>query len=217
MIGWHVFRTLSSHTSDCIVLGRASPCPGTAWIASSSIECYFVALISWYSTILHTIFTVIYCHCTHFTSKSATSCGCNSTTIVQMPKVNHQPITWVWCCTCPGTPTSQGWWRPECSSTEGPWRSQRSSTPKVNFWGSETVHEANHIHKESQANHFRWEVLESWWNLETCDSGTASSEGISRCSCRYTISVSVAEWSISQNRSGNPRSCQCLFYFHLLD
>jgi len=60
----HVFRTLSSHASDCILLGRTSHCPGTPRIASSLTECYFVALFSCYSTTHHTIFTVIY-FCLH--------------------------------------------------------------------------------------------------------------------------------------------------------
>jgi len=60
----HVFRTLSRHPSDCILLGHPGLFPGTRRIASSSTECYFVALCFPYSTIHHTIFTVIY-FCLH--------------------------------------------------------------------------------------------------------------------------------------------------------
>jgi hypothetical protein len=37
--------------------------------------------------------------------------------------------------------------RPECSSTKGQWRSQWSSTPTGDFWGSKTVHESDFIPK----------------------------------------------------------------------
>jgi len=57
----------------------------------------------------------------------------HSTTTAQTPTVNHQHITQVWCYTRPGLPISPGWWRPECSSTTGRWRSQRSSTPMATF------------------------------------------------------------------------------------
>ena len=60
----HVFRTLSRHAPDCILLGRVSLFPRTAQIASSSTECYFVVLFSHYSTKLHTIFFLIY-FCLH--------------------------------------------------------------------------------------------------------------------------------------------------------
>jgi len=37
--------------------------------------------------------------------------------------------------------------------------------------------------------------------------------GISRCTCRYTICVSIAQWSISQNGSTNMRSCKSWILF----
>ena len=60
----HVFRTLSRHTSDCILQGCASHFHSTPRIASSSTDCYLVALFSRYSTKHHTIFTLIY-FCLH--------------------------------------------------------------------------------------------------------------------------------------------------------
>ena len=54
-----VFRTLSRHALNCILLGRASRFPGTTRIASSSTACYFVALFSRYSIKLPTVFTLI--------------------------------------------------------------------------------------------------------------------------------------------------------------
>jgi hypothetical protein len=60
----HIFRNLSRHASDCIRLGRASQFQGTPQIASSSTECYFVALFCRYSTTHYTIFTLIY-FCLH--------------------------------------------------------------------------------------------------------------------------------------------------------
>jgi len=60
MICQHVIGTISIHTSDCILLGRASHYPGMPHSPSSSTDCYFVALLSRYSTKLHTIFTLIY-------------------------------------------------------------------------------------------------------------------------------------------------------------
>jgi len=158
-----------------------------------------------------------YCYFTHFTGISATSGRGHSTTIAQTPKVNHQHIMRVWHSSRPGAPTSQGWWRSECSSTKGQWRSQCSLTPKGNFCGSETAHAGNRIHKDSLANHFRWKVLDGWRSLETRDWSTGSSAVISRCSCWYTICVSIAWWSISYNQSANPRSCKCLFRLLLPD
>jgi len=60
-----IFRTLSRHALDCILLHQASLFPGTPPIASSSTKCYFVALFSRYSPKHHTIFTLIY-FCLHF-------------------------------------------------------------------------------------------------------------------------------------------------------
>jgi len=151
----------------------------------------------------------------HFASNSATSGWGHSTTIAQMPKVNHQHITQVWCCT--GAPTSQGWWWPECSSTQGRWRSQQSSTPKGDFCGSVTVHRRNHIHKDSLADQFQWEVLDGWQSLETRDWNPGWSAGISRFSCCFTPCASIARRSISQNWSTNATSCTwllCLLLLH---
>jgi len=157
-----------------------------------------------------------HCHCMHFTSKSATSGQGHCTTIAQVPKVNHQHIRQVWCCSRPGAPTCEGWWWLGCSSTKGWRRSQRSSTLNGDFCGSQTIHGGNRIHKDSLANHFRWEVLDRWRSSETRDWSSRSSMSIRRCSFWYTICVSIARWSISENRSPNPRSCKCLFWFLLI-
>jgi len=138
-----------------------------------------------------------YCHCTHFTSKSVASCQGHGTTIAQAPKVNHQHTTQVWCCTRPGAPTSQDWWRPEYSSTKGWRRSQRSSTPNGNFWGSKTIHGGNRIHKDSLANRFWWQVLDGRQSLKTWDWSAGLSASISRCCSWCTIWLSIAWWSIS--------------------
>ena len=63
-----VFRTLSRHASNCILLGHASLFPDTSRIASSLTACYFVPLFSRDSIKLPTVFTLI-CFCLH----SATS------------------------------------------------------------------------------------------------------------------------------------------------
>jgi len=76
------------------------------------------------------------------------------------------------------------------------------------------VHGGNHIHKESLANNIRWQVLDDWRSLETGDWSPGSSAGISRCTWRYTICVSIARWSISQNRSANTRSCMSWIVFN---
>jgi len=123
----------------------------------------------------------------------------------------------VWHCTCAGTAGFQGWWRPWCSSTQGRWRSQCSSTPQGYLWGSKTVHGGNRIYKDSMAKHFRWEVLDGWRSLATSHWSLGSTAGIRRCSCRYTISVSIAQWSIFQNWSGCPRTWKCLLCLLLLD
>jgi len=136
-----------------------------------------------------------YSRCPHSTAKSTIPSHGHTTTIAQTPKVNHQHITWAWRCT--SHPASQGLWRPECGSTIGQWRSQRSSTPKGYFWLSKMVHGGNCIHKEFLANHNGWEVLDGWWNLETSHWSPGPSAGIGRCSCRCTICVSIARWSIS--------------------
>jgi len=68
----HIFQTHSGHASDCILLGRPSHFPGTPWIASSSTECYFIALFSHYSTKHHTVFTLTY-FCRHFPTSSSSN------------------------------------------------------------------------------------------------------------------------------------------------
>jgi len=60
MIHQVVLWTHSTHASDCILLGRQSLCPDMPRIASFSTECFFVTLVSCYSTKLHTIFTLIF-------------------------------------------------------------------------------------------------------------------------------------------------------------
>jgi len=132
-----------------------------------------------------------------------------------MPKVNHPHSMWVWCCPRPDNPASQGWWRPEWSSTKGQWRLQQSWTPNGYFWGSETILGGNHIHKDSLADHIWWEVLDGWQSLETSHWIPGLSVGICRCSCRYSISVSITWWSIPWNWFANPRSCKWWLCFLL--
>jgi len=142
--------------------------------------------------------------------------GAIAPTIGKLPQVQHQHITWIWLWTQPGARASQGWWRPECSSSKGQWRLQCSSIPKGYYWGSVMVYGGNHDHKDSLANHIWWEVLDCWWSFETSHRTAGSSAGISRCSCRYTKSVSIARWSISENWSANPSSGMCSFCLILL-
>jgi len=155
-----------------------------------------------------------YCHCPHCTSQSTTSSQGYSTTIAQMPKVSHQHIAWVQ--RYPDAPASQGWWRPQCSSTKGRWRSQSSSTPKGYFWGSETVHGGNRMHRDSLAKNFRWKIPDGWRSLKMSRWSSRSLARISRCYWRWNIGLPIARWSISQKRSANARRCQCIFCFLLL-
>jgi len=67
------------------------------------------------------------------------------------------------------------------------------------------------------ANHFRCEVLNGWQSLATSHWSPELSAGISRYSCWYTISVSVARWSISYNPSANARSWKWIVCFLLLN
>jgi len=153
----------------------------------------------------------------HFTSKTATSSWGLRTTNAQTTKVNYQHITSVWHCNWWGAPSSQVWWRLHCSPSKCCWRSQHSSTPNNNDRGSQLVHAGNRIHKDSMAIHFQWEVLDSWRGLETSHWSPGLSAGISSCFCRYNICVLIAQWSISQNWSSNPRCWRCLCCFLLID
>jgi len=128
-----------------------------------------------------------YCHFTHCTSQSVTSSrGCH-TTAAQTPKVNHQHIRQVWPCICWSSPFSGGWWGPDSSPTKRRWRSQHSSTPTAYIWGSETVLGGTNFGKDSMANYFRCDVLDSWWCLETSAWSAGLSAGTRRCLSRYTI------------------------------
>jgi len=80
--------------------------------------------------------------------------------------------------------------------------------PNSNFWGSEKIHGGNRIHKQSLTKILWWQVLASWSRLETSDWSPWLWVGISRCSCRYTICVSIAWWFIFQNRSITTRCCK---------
>jgi hypothetical protein len=131
--------------------------------------------------------------------------------------VNHQYIMRLWCCTCPGASTFQGWWRAECSLTKAQRGSPCSSKPNGDYWGSEKIHWGNHSYKDSQANHFRWDVIDGWRNLETHDWRPGSSGGFRWRSCQYTICLLVAWWSISRNQSTNPKRCMRWFWFLLLN
>jgi len=57
---WHDFTTVSRHTWNCLLLGRASLFPATPRIASYLTTCHLVALFSYHSIILRTMFTLIY-------------------------------------------------------------------------------------------------------------------------------------------------------------
>jgi len=74
---------------------------------------------------------------------------------------------------------------------------------KGHFWGSEKDQGGKSIHEDSFANIIQWQVLDGCRSLETCHSGSGLSVGIGRSSCRYTLGVSIARQSISQNRSAN--------------
>jgi len=111
-----------------------------------------------------------YCYSMPSTSNfPKSSCG-NGTTTTLTPKVNPpQQIFQVWLSTIhPGAATTQVQWRPECCTTQRQCRSEHSSTPKPNFWGSETVHGGNRIHKDSWANVIQWHILDGWRSLESC-------------------------------------------------
>jgi len=158
-------------------------------------------------------------HCTPSASKLPTSSCGNGTTTAQTPKVNPpQHIIQVWQCTIhPGAAATLVYWRPESSTTQGQCRIERSPTPKGYLAGSKQVHGGNHIHEDSLANIIKRHVLDGWRGVETIHWSSGSSAGISRCFCRYAISVSSARQSISQNRSANTRSWKsCILLNSLL-
>ena len=186
--------------SRSIISGR---CAGTGHNAAEGFHCQRNGAVPILS--LHTL-------CSKFPKST---CG-NGTTTAQRPKfIPPQQIIQVWLCTIrPGTDASQPVeWRPEYSRTQGQKWSERSPTPKEHFRGSEKVHGGNGIHEESLANNIRWQVLDGWRSLETSDWSPGSSAGISRCTCRNTICVSIARWSIAQNRSANTRRCKSSILF----
>ena len=100
------------------------------------------------------------------------------------------------------------------STSEGQVRSGRSPTPEGYGSGSREVHWGNRIYEVSLANIILCQVLDGWRSLETCHWCSGSSAGISRCSWRYTIRVSIPQQSISQNRSANTRSCKYWILFN---
>jgi len=122
-------------------------------------------------------------------------------------------LVWLF-ASCSGTAAIQIQWRPNCSTTKGQCWSEYSPTPKGYILGSETVHGGNCIHEDSLANIIQWQVLDGWKSLETSHWSSGSSAGISRCSCRCTICVSIAWRFISQNRSANMTSCNCWMLFN---
>jgi len=103
---------------------------------------------------------------------------------------------------------------PSLVEAQGECRSQPSQTPKDYFWGSEKVHGTNCIHEDSLVNIIWRQVLDGWRNFATCHWSLASSAGISWGSCRYTISVSITQWSISHNWSADTRSCKSSVLFN---
>jgi len=129
-------------------------------------------------------------HADTFIARTPLPVGVIASPLLKRQKVSHQHIMRVWRCT--GAPASQGWWRPECSSSKRQWRSRHFAIPKGYCWGSETVHGGNCIHKDSLPNHFWWKVLNGWQSLESSHWGLGSSAGISRCSGRRTWCVSIA-------------------------
>jgi len=128
-----------------------------------------------------------------------------------------QQIIWVWSCTIrPGTAATQVQWRPECSTTQGLCRSERSQKPNGYLWGSEKVHGNNCNHEDSLANIIRWQVVNGWRSVGTCHWRSGLSTGVSQCFCGYTIGLSIAQQSISHNRSANMRSCKSWILFNAL-
>jgi hypothetical protein len=64
------------------------------------------------------------------------------------------------------------------------------------------------------ANIFRWQVLDGWISIKTSHSSSQLSAGISRCACKYAICMTIAQQSVSQNRSANTRSCMSWILFY---
>jgi len=149
-----------------------------------------------------------YYQCTPSASKFLNLSGGNGTTTDQSPKViPPEWIIWVWqFAICPAAAATQVYCRPECCTTKVQCRLELSPKSKGYIWGSEKVDGDHCIHKDSMANIIRWEVLYGWRSLDSSHWILGSSAGISRCSCSYTISVSIARMSITQNRSSHTRS-----------
>ena len=80
-----------------------------------------------------------YCYCTLFAFKFPKSSWFIGTTTAQTPNSNPpQQILQVWPWSIhPGTTAMQAWWWPECSTTQGQCKSERSPPPNCYFWGSE--------------------------------------------------------------------------------
>jgi len=133
------------------------------------------------------------------------SSGGNGTSTTQTPKVDpSQQFIRVWLCTIhPGNAAMPVYWRPECFTTPGQSRSERSSTPKGHFGDTKKVHRDNCIHKDHLATITRWEVHPVYNNLKSCHRSSGLSVGISRYFCTYTVCVSIFRRSISRSRSAN--------------
>ena len=94
-----VFRMLSRHASNCILLSQASLYSGTPRIASSSTACYFVALFSHYSITLPTVFTIL-CFCLHSgTSLHQHGTYCQPGEQSRFTEESRSP-PWASTCTC---------------------------------------------------------------------------------------------------------------------
>ena len=157
-----------------------------------------------------------HCDCMPSPPKSPKTTWVNGTTTAQTPKGSPpQHILRVWPCSISrGAATTQVTWSQECSTAHGQWQPECSEIPKGDLWGRKKVHGGNVIHKNSVALSIQWHILDGWRSLETCHWCSGRSVGISRCFCRYTIGVSIAQRSISHNQSANATSCKCWILFN---
>jgi len=71
-------------------------------------------------------------HCTPYTSTVLKFSSGSATDNIQMQIVNPPQQTMpVWLCNCPGAPTTQVYWRSECSTNKGQWRLEYSNQKPV--------------------------------------------------------------------------------------
>jgi len=156
-----------------------------------------------------------YCQFMPSTSKFPKFSSCHVTTSAQTQNVNPpQQSIRVWPCNPTSAPATEAYWRLECSTPQGQWRSERSTKLKSYFWDSVMFHAGNHVHEESLANNIWQEVLDGWWSLQTSRWSSWWSVGHNGFSCMYMICVSIAWSSIAPNISANTRSCKAWILFN---